>query len=245
MKTARGSIRPRATSARRTSCSPRSARSTRATRGSGCRFRSKSPQCPGQSGPGVSLRAYQMTPRSRRRSRAPAASSKILVRYSAWRSGPTVRPDGCPPDAQPTSVIQIGLDPSPARSSRLLQLLRPRQGALGVGGVRVHGGLVEELRGAMPVKIGNEGGHVDAVRRREEASEQDVSVGICALHRIVEGAQHSQVALGVRRGLPEVDGVRLVPELPVGDRPQRQLGVLLSRTCRRTRSVRPPPARKR
>ena len=48
----------------------------------------------------------------------PAASSKILVRYSAWRSGPTVSPEGWPPDAQPTSVIQIGFDPSPARSSR-------------------------------------------------------------------------------------------------------------------------------
>ena len=156
-----------------------------------------------------------MTPRSRRRSRAPAASSKILVRYSAWRSGPTVSPEGCPPDAQPTSVIQIGFYPISRAVQQPPQLLRRRQRALGVGGVRVHGGLIEELRGAKPVQIGHEGGHVDAFRGGEEAAEHDASVGIGALHRTVESPQHGQVALGVRRGLPEVQGVRLVPELPV------------------------------
>ena len=185
-----------------------------------------SPQCPGQSGPCVSLTAYQMTPRSRRRSRCTGRELEGPRQVFRLALGPDGEPGGLPARCPADLGDPDRLGPVARAIQQAPQLLRSRQRPLRVGGVRMHGRLVEELCGAIPVKSGDEGGHVDAFRGGEEAAEQDACVGICAFHRTVEGPQHCQIAPRVRRRLPEVHGVRLVPELPVLDRPVRELGML-------------------
>ena len=81
-------------------------------------------------------------------------------------------------------MIQIGFDPVARAIQQPPRLFRRRQRALGVGGVGMHRGLIEELRGPKPVQIGQVGGHVDAFRGGEEAAEHGVTLGICALHRV-------------------------------------------------------------
>ena len=103
-------------------------------------------------------------------------------------------PDGEPGGLAARCPADLGdpdrLGPVARAIQQAPQLLRSRQRPLRVGSVRMHGRLVEELCGAIPVKSGDEGGHVDAFRGGEEAAEQDACVGICAFHRTVEGPQH-------------------------------------------------------
>ena len=79
-----------------------------------------------------------------------------------------------------------------------------------------------------------------------EARHHDLRARVEALHDVVRGAQQQRVGARVAvrpllRRVPVGGQVRLVPDLPLAQRPLRQLRVLASRTCRPGRSARPAP----
>ena len=94
------------------------------------------------------------------------------------------------------------------------------------GRVWMQGGGIEQPLAAASVEGGDEVRHVDSASwGGEEAAEHDAGRRVGAPDGGVESAEEREIVTRIRRRLPKERRVRLVPELPQGDRQLRQIRV--------------------
>ncbi len=124
---------------------------------------------------------------------------------------------------QPSSLRSRGTAPHPAPAQGRADGAHLGEHPLGVRGVGVVGHRVHGVaqRGARPDRGADER---TAVRRLP--ADEDARRRVGAADRRARGQQQVGVAGRVGAAAPEVQGVRLVPDLPAADRPGRDLGML-------------------